>query len=167
MAISNALERPAGQHATRCAVSIGAVAGTFLSVARYPQTATQVACVAFVCMCVVVQLAVWKCGRSLLGTIDQSMLQNSPSPSMPSARHAAGTEEKGRERRLDYLVAARKNIRMASSFCLVLGSGTIGILFFSVSSPLGMFAPLLFFATPMVRARHRLALGMVCCCGNG
>ena len=50
MAISNALARKAGQHATRVTARIGAFDGTILSAARYPQTATKkVACSAFMC----------------------------------------------------------------------------------------------------------------------
>lgn len=153
MAISNALERPVGQYAARCVVCIGAFAGTILSVARYSQTATNIACVAFVCMCVVVELAVFKCGMSLLRTINKSVRRNSSTAGSTSTMTlAAGQEDQGKGERLDDRLAARKKIVMATSICLGLGGGTIAILMFSVSSPFGMFTPLLFFATPMVYA---------------
>lgn len=157
MAILNVLERPVGQKSTSCAVCIGAFAGTVLSAARHPQMATKVACVAFVCMCVVVELAVCRCGTSLLHTINKSLLQNSLS-NTTSLRTAPGTKGKGGRR--DGLLVARKNIRIAMTFCLVLGVGTVAVLVYSLSSPLGLFAPLLFFAIPMVRTWHGLALLM-------
>lgn len=157
-AFLDVLERPVGWHTTRCEVCLGAFAGTIFSAARYSQTATKVAYVAFVCMCIVVKLTVCKCGASLPRTINKSMLPNSSTPSMASTRTAAagGHEKEGRRGRLDELVAARKNISMATSFCLTLGRVTIAILLFSVFNPFSMFAPLVFFATPMVHVWHRL-----------
>lgn len=154
MVISNALEQPAGKRATRCAVCLGAVAGTFLSAARRPQTATKVACVALMFTCIVTDLTVCRCSRSLLRTINESLLhKSSAAADKTSHRSALGNADRETGGRPDDLLVARKNIRIATSLCLVLGVGTVAVLAFSVSSPLGMTAPLLFFATPMVRPR--------------
>eukprot|EP00903_Cladosiphon_okamuranus_P011302 g10657.t1 len=149
MAISNALEQPATWLATRCAVCIGAVSGTILSAARYPRTATKVACLAFISMCIVVELVVCKCGMSLLRTINKSLLQKRSAAGTTDPRAALRNTDKERGGRLDDLLVAKRTIRTATSFCLLLGMVTVTFLTFSVSSPLGMLAPLLFFATPM------------------
>lgn len=160
LAISNMLERPAGRYVAYGVVSIGGVVATILAAAKRAQTATVVATVSFIGLCVACNVIIRKCGTSLVRTIDASLQstsgnhQTAPGSQSPPAaeagledggHHTTAAKKEGDPR----LLAARKKIVMAMSICLSMAVQAIIMLLFAIFSGYGLAVPLLFFGIPM------------------
>lgn len=162
--ISDALESPVGQCTSYGVFCIGAVIATILAATNHPQAAVKVAAVPLMCLCVAVTLIIWKCGTLLVGTINRSLQNSAAGSSKPAGPILVAP---GAEQRKDgdqdnasavarkrvgghpHLLAARKKIKMAMSFCLSMAVHVMFLLMFAVGSEYGIAAPLLFFGIPM------------------
>lgn len=163
LAISDTLERSAGQYTSYGVVSIGGLVGTILAATNHSRAAVKVAAMAFVALCVGCNLLIWKCGTVLVATIDKSLQNSSAVNNMPTSPIAAAPEgEGGRGKGNDTaaagrkraggdpnLLAARKKIKMAMSICLSMAVQTVLVLTFAVASSYGTAVPLLFFGVPL------------------
>lgn len=160
LVISDVLERPSGQCTAFGVVCIGAAVAAVLVATNHSEAAVKVASVAFTCMCTAVTLLVWKCGTLLVRTIDRSLRKynhasdRSCEPASPIAvasdECAVGVASRRKGANADQnLMAARKNVKVATWVCLVLGIPTIILLMFAVASGYGTAAPLLFFGVPL------------------
>lgn len=154
LAISNALERPAGQYASYSAVCTGAVVATVLAAAHQAQAAIKVASVAFVLLILSSIVLIFMCGTSLLHAISKSLQNNRPSQTTTTTAIAgedghdpAVAEGKGGGAGL---LGARKKLYIAMAVCLTLSVQTMAILLFAVISKRGSEAPLIWFGIPMV-----------------
>lgn len=141
LALSNMLERPAGRYTSYGVTCVGPVAAITLAAARYSEEAIKVASVAFLGLIVVINLTILKCGRCLVRTINSS-LQNATERSRRSSTSASASV--GRKD----LLAAKRKIKIAVNFCLVLAVQTIVLLMIAVCTTYGTSAPLLMFGVP-------------------
>ncbi|CAM9445215.1 unnamed protein product [Pylaiella littoralis] len=164
LAISDALESPVGQHTSYLVVCIGAVVAVILAAINHRQAAVKVTAVSSTCLIVGVNLIIWKCGTSLVGTINKSLQRSAAGNSRPASlvTAAAGAEQRNNgdhdnaaavaKKRVagdPNLMVARKKIKIAMSFCLSKAVPVTIFLIFSVGSKYGIAAPLLFFGIPM------------------
>ncbi|CAM9445144.1 unnamed protein product [Pylaiella littoralis] len=164
LAISDALESPVGQCTSYAVVCIGATVAVILAETNHPQAAAQVAAASFMCLIVGTNLIIWKCGTSLMGTIDKSLQRSAAGNSRPASpvsvtpgaeqrkhgdRDNAAAVAKNRVGGDPNLMVARKKIKMAMSFCLSMAVPTTILLVFAAGSTYGIAAPLLFFGIPM------------------
>lgn len=157
--VSNALERPVGQWISNSLVSIGAVIGTILAAAKHSQAAIRAASVAFMFLIFSSILIIWKCGSSLVRTIDISLEKSvkardaiSSVTTPVSGRHDHDKAGGGKQEdpiRDPRLLGARKKIKKAMSFTLQMAVQTLAILMFAVVSKYGTAAPLILFGIPM------------------
>lgn len=154
LAISKALEAPAGQFASYSLVCTGAVVAAVLAAARQAQAAIKVASVAFVLHIFFANVFIWKCGTSLLHAINRSLQNHRPSKTSTTTVLAGkenhGTVVTGGRQRSPELLAAKKKLYVAMVFCLVLSAQTMAILLFAVINKRGSDAPLIWFGVPMV-----------------
>lgn len=129
--------------------SIGGAAATILAAKHHPQAAVKVDSIGFVCLIVVVNLVIWKYGTSLVRTIDRSLQNNATGNSKAASIIVKDVSEVDCGSRDLNLLAARKNTKIAMTFCLVMAVQTVLVLVFAVVSTYGAAAPLLFFGIPM------------------
>lgn len=141
LALSNALQQPAGQRASNGVVCIGGAIGGVLAAARHPQAAITVASLCFICLIVTVNVLLRKCGTSLIRTIDQSLQRSSGKSGVVGAGNEKGGDSA--------LLAAKTKLKTAMMCCALMAVSTTAQLLFALLSKYGMIVPLLLFCIPM------------------
>ncbi|CAN0074710.1 unnamed protein product [Ectocarpus sp. 13 AM-2016] len=141
LAISEALERPTGFFASNTAMCVGPAIATALAAAKSLQAAGKVSAVAFLGLIVFCDFIILKSGAALLRTVNRS-LRNSMERSERSNSIVAGTVGS-----LQLLKAARKNIKFALCFCVVVSLLT-AFFIIGLFTTYGATAPLIFFGIP-------------------
>lgn len=153
LALSNALERPAGRYASYGVVCTGATISTILAVARHSQAAIKIAAIAFMCLVTACDIVIWRGGTYLVHTIDIS-LQQTQSEDRQGRGAGPSSVTRGKRysgERIEHssLLAARKKMKIAMTFCMQLSAQIFAILLFAVFSKYGIAAPLILFGIPM------------------
>lgn len=153
LTLSNALAHPRGRYASYVLVCTGATISTILAVARHSQAAVKVAAVAFMSLVLACDIVIWKGGTYLVRAIDRSIrTQSDDGPSRDTgASPSTGGKKYGGGVRMEHsvLLVARKKMKTAMIFCMLLSGQIFAVLLFAVFSKYGTAAPLILFGIPM------------------
>ncbi|CAB1113527.1 unnamed protein product [Ectocarpus sp. CCAP 1310/34] len=140
--ISEALERPTGLFVSNTVMCVGPAVATVLAAAKSLQAACMVSAVAFLGLIVFCDFIILKTATALLQTVNK-YLRNSVVRSEKSNSIMAGTVGS-----LQLLKAARKNIKFALYFCVVVSLLTFSIVMIGLFTTYGATAPLIFSGIP-------------------
>ncbi|CAM9670318.1 unnamed protein product [Ectocarpus fasciculatus] len=131
LAISGALERPTGCFVSNTVMCVGPAIAAVLAAVQYLQAASRVSSVAFLGLIVFCDFIILKSGTALVRTVNRSLLNS-----------AAGTVASLQ------LLKARKNVKFALCFCVIVSLLTALFLMIGLFTTYGTTAPLIFFGIP-------------------
>lgn len=144
-----------GHYVTYGVLSIAPVGALILNIANYAEVGVKLLAAGVIVLAISVFTAFWVCGRSLLRGIDQSLQQQAQQQQQlqrVGVVRANGKETPSKHDRSKgdaMLLAARTKVKMVMVFTFVVLTKVVFLLSFSILSPYGVEAPLLFFISPM------------------